>query len=137
MTTKTYHGSCHCGEVRFACDIDLAAWTSKCNCSICAKARFWKAVVKADALRITQGEDVLVDYQFNSPMGAGIRHRFCRICGIKTFGCGHLDELGDFCGINLACLDDVTPEELVAAPIEYQDGRHDKWDETPAETRHL
>jgi hypothetical protein len=30
---QTYHGSCHCGTVRFACETDLARDTSKCNCS--------------------------------------------------------------------------------------------------------
>jgi hypothetical protein len=137
MTTKTFHGSCHCRAVRFTCDIDLAAGTSKCNCSICAKGRFWKAVVKADALRITQGESALADYQFDGGTGAGIHHRFCRICGIKTFGRGHMEGFGDFYGVNLACLDDVLPEELVEAPMQYQDGRNNRWDEMPAETRHL
>jgi hypothetical protein len=40
---KIYQGSCHGGAVRFECELDLAEGTSKCNCSICTKARFWKA----------------------------------------------------------------------------------------------
>ena len=131
---KTYPGSCHCGAVHFEYDLDLAVGTSRCNCSICAKGRFWKAIVPADAFRLTKGGDSLSDYTFGS---RSIHHFFCKRCGIKPFGRGHLDEIGDFVAINVACLDDITDEELAAAPVRYEDGRHDDWERSPAEIRHL
>lgn len=130
---KTYVGSCHCGTIRFEADLDLNDGTSKCNCSICAKTRFWKAIVKADAFRLLTGKDALKEYRFGSKT---IGYLFCRHCGIKPFGHGHLDEFGEFYAINIACLDNVTDEELTA-PVRFEDGRQDNWDSPPAETRHL
>lgn len=132
---KTHRGSCHCGLVRFECELDLAAGpTSKCNCSICTKARFWKAVVPAKDFRLLEGADALTDYQFGRK---SIHHLFCRRCGVKPFGRGHLDGFGDFVAVNVTCLDDATAEELAAAPVLYEDGRNDAYDRAPAETRHL
>lgn len=132
---KKYRGSCHCGAVRFQCELDLAQGTSKCNCSMCTKGRFWKAIVKAGAFKLAEGTDDLSNYQFAS---RSIHHFFCRHCGIKTFGKGHLEALGgDFYAINVACLDDATPEELAQAPVQFEDGRHDDWGSQPAEIRHL
>ncbi len=138
---RTYHGSCHCGAVRFACEIDLAGETSRCNCSICAKGRYWKALVKDDAFRLLKGADALADYQFGSKT---IHHLFCKNCGIKPFGRAHLDvqfqgeELrGEFYAVNVACLDDASPRELADLQVRYEDGRNDHWESPPAETRHL
>ncbi|MGH6892426.1 MAG: GFA family protein [Dongiaceae bacterium] len=132
---KAYHGSCHCGAVRFECDLDLSAGTSKCNCSICRKGRFWKAIVKPDAFRIRQGAEALSDYQF----GRGIiHHAFCSRCGIKPFGHANIPEFGGkFFAIKLACLDDAEARELAESPILYEDGVNDRWQSPPAETRHL
>jgi len=132
---KTYHGSCHCGAVHFECDLDLASGTSKCNCSVCAKGRFWKAIVMKDSFRLKQGAEALSDYQFG---GHVIHHLFCKHCGIKPFGRANIAELGgEFYAVNVACLDNATSEELAAAPVQYEDGRNDRWDAAPAVTQHL
>jgi hypothetical protein len=63
---------------------------------------------------------------------------FCKECGVHTHELGSADYMGgDFVGIFLATLDDVEPQELIAAPVRYSDGRHNNWQEAPSETRHL
>ncbi len=131
---KTHHGSCHCGAVRFEADVDLDQGTSKCNCSVCAKARFWKVIVGAGEMRMIAGADNLTEYRFGRD---AITHFFCQTCGVKPFGQGEMEGTGKFYGVNVACLDDLPVEELVTAPLEFQDGLHDYWERRPVEVRHL
>lgn len=147
---KTYHGSCHCGAVRFACVIDLAPegqrsapeldgvwWTSsfRCNCTWCAKTRFWKAFVRPAGFQIIEGEGALTEYRF----GEGhIRHTFCSRCGVHPFASASFEPMGgDFFAVNVACLDDVAAEGLAAVPVTYEDGRNDAWERPPAITSYL
>jgi hypothetical protein len=130
---KTYHGSCHCGDVRFEADIDLSAGTIKCNCSICTKMRWWAAAVTPSSFRLQAGEH-LGEYRFLAQRDG---HYFCKRCGIHTHSTGASPRVGEFVAVAVACLDDVLPEELIAAPVWYLDGRNDEWNVPPSETRHL
>ena len=128
----TYQGSCHCGRIRFEADIDLEAGTGRCNCSICAKKRYWGATVKPEDFRLRCEEAGIGDYQFGS-MSA--HHRFCTTCGVAPYGHGFIEAIGGaYVSINIACLDGIDPAEL---PVQYMDGRHDNWWNAPEETRHL
>lgn len=132
---KTYHGSCHCGAVRFEAEIDLAAGTGKCNCSICTKRRNWGALLKPEAFRLLSGEEVLSDYSFGTGQGS---HRFCSKCGCAPFSRGDVPEIGGaFVSVQLGSLDDATDEELAAAPVNYGDGRNNAWWQSPAVTSYL
>ncbi len=131
---KTYHGSCHCGAVRYEADIDLAAGTIKCNCSICTKMRFWAAQVPSSAFRLLDGAAALGEYRFHLKRDG---HYFCRQCGINVFTTGESPRLGAFHAVTVASLDDMAIDDVLAAPVRYVDGRNDEWDIAPVDTRHL
>ena len=128
---KTYQGSCHCGAVKFEAELDLAAGTGKCNCSICTKRRNWGALLKPEQFRLLAGEEVLRDYRFGTMQGS---HRFCGNCGCAPFSEGNVPEIGGaFVSVQVMSLDDASYEELAAAPVNYGDGRHNSWWTEPAE----
>ena len=136
---KTYQGSCHCGAVRFEADIDLSKGTIRCNCSICAKARAWFTIVKADGFRMISGANALADYQWTPPGNPrpNLHYRFCTTCGVRAFAQGEQDAMGGvFYAVAVATLNEADPDEL-ADSIKYVDGRHNHFDKTPVDTRYL
>jgi hypothetical protein len=120
--------------VRFAADIDLTQPTYRCNCSICARNRFWAAVVKPAEFRLLEGKSAVTQYLFNSMRN---EHYFCKTCGVRAYGMGNNPEVGQVIGVNIGCLEAATTEELAAAPIQFCDGRHDNWQNPPAVTSYL
>lgn len=126
--TKTLHGSCKCGAVRFEADVDLTQGTTKCNCTSCWKRRWWSVAVKPAQFRSLGGEERL------STAGG-----FCSGCGIVPYNHVPAAEWNDgaYVSINVAALDDLDPRELMAAPIRLCDGRNDNWLEPPAFSAHL
>ena len=132
---KTYYGSCHCGEVTFEAEIDLAQGSGKCDCSICFKRRAWGVIVKPEAFRLLRGADRLSDYQFGT---RSVHHRFCSNCGCAPFGDGHVPEIGgDYVAIAVNCLDEVGADELAAVPVRYSEGRSNNWRNAPRVTVYL
>lgn len=132
---KTYQGSCHCGQLKFEADIDLSRGTSKCNCSFCRKTRWWGVHIKPEQFRLLTESETLKDYQFGSFVA---HHVFCQNCGVRAFERGELEFLGGkYIAINLGCLDNLSPEDLAAAPIMYLDGLNDTWAPIEGEIRHL
>ena len=114
---KTYHGTCHCGWVRFEADIDLDAGTGRCNCSMCAKTGFVHIIVPESRFRITKGAERLAEYTFNTRVA---KHLFCAECGIKGFYRPRSNP--DGWSVNARCLDDIDAGALT--PKGFFDGRH-------------
>ncbi len=133
---KTYAGSCHCGAVRFEADLDLSKGVCKCNCSLCTKARSWFALVPPECVRQLTGADAQTEYQWVPPgkPAAFLHFRFCKTCGIRTFGFGGENA---FCFVSIASLDGVDADELANAPLHIADGKNDRFDDRPADTRLL
>lgn len=134
--TKTYRGSCACGSVKFEADVDLRQGTGKCNCTSCWKRRWWTVRVAEAGFRLLSGADDLANAKPGAEQSFG---GFCRHCGVSTFARVAAAEWNDgaYVSVNVAALDDLDPADLIAAPVNYMDGRANNWWSPPSETRHL
>jgi len=71
-----------------------------------------------DAFRITEGEDKLATYRFNS-MSA--EHHFCTVCGIYTHHKRRSNP--NQLGVNVACLEGVSPFDFREVVV-FDGNRH-------------
>lgn len=139
---KSYYGSCHCQQVKFNVKLDLSQGIRKCNCTYCYKTKYQKVFAKHADLEFVSGEDQCSDYRAPDSTWPpeAIHHYFCRGCGIQVFSKGYLEMEpfnGWFYAVNIASLDNCDAQEIINAPVIYEDGLHDRQMERPEEVRHL
>jgi hypothetical protein len=119
----THRGGCHCGRVRFEVDAPARIRATACNCSICERLGYLHLIVPRARFRLSQGEDVLTLYSFNTGVA---RHLFCSICGVKSFYVPRSHPEG--VSVNVRCLD---PETLAPVEVVPFDGRN--WEDHAGE----
>ena len=95
-----YQGSCHCQAVKFEVEAPESVELEDCNCSICSKAGYLHLIVPKRDFEITQGDDNLTLYTFNSGVA---KHYFCKTCGVKPFYIPRSNP--DGIDVNFRCLD--------------------------------
>ncbi|SFR82050.1 GFA family protein [Sphingomonas jatrophae] len=111
-------GGCHCGAIRFTVRL-AGGWSEarRCNCSMCAMRGAVTVTAPLAGLEITHGADRIATYRFNTGVA---EHHFCPDCGIYTHHRRRSNP--DEFGVNVACLDGVSPFDFAAVPV--SDGAH-------------
>lgn len=101
----TLNGSCHCGAVKFTAELNEGlASARRCTCSLCRMRGAVAVTSTPDGFRITQGEERLATYRFNTRVA---EHHFCTVCGIYTHHKRRSNP--NEMGVNAACLEGVSP----------------------------
>ncbi|MGV3577386.1 GFA family protein [Brevundimonas sp.] len=115
---ETHTGSCHCGAVAFEVETGLDM-VMECNCTHCFRTGVWLTFVEPEAFRLTEGEDAIQEYLFNTKK---IRHFLCRTCGVETHGEGAGPDGKVNVAVNVRCLTDIAPFSVM--PTTRFDGLH-------------
>jgi len=115
----TLNGACHCGAVKFTAILTEGfASARRCTCSICRMRGAVAVTSMPDAFRITEGQDKLATYQFNTNTA---EHHFCSVCGIYTHHKRRSSP--NQLGVNVACLVGVSPFDFPEVTV-YDGQRH-------------
>ncbi len=113
--------------MRFEVDAPRKLLVQDCNCSLCRMSGFWHLIVPASRFRLVSGADDLTEYTFNTGVA---KHRFCRVCGVKSFYMPRSNP--DGVDVNARCLDEGSFDSIEIEPF---DGRH--WEANAASLSHL
>lgn len=113
----TVEGGCHCGAIRYRALLS-EGWSSarRCNCSYCEKRGAVALSVPLDGFEITQGQNALSTYNFNTGVA---QHHFCSHCGIYTHHRRRSNP--NQYGLNAATIDGVSPFDFQR--VEVLNGR--------------
>jgi hypothetical protein len=116
MEKIIYSGGCHCAAVRFELLAPEALELGDCNCSMCRRSGYLHLVVPKADFQLTQGEESLTSYRFNTETA---NHLFCSTCGIKSFYVPRSHPTG--ISVNARCLDSyLAVTEAVIHPFDGQ-----------------
>ncbi len=118
-------GGCHCGAVRFECDVPADWRPLSCNCSMCSRSGYLHVIVPKQSFRLLKGQSDLTCYTFNTGVA---QHLFCRHCGVKSFYVPRSHP--DCYSVNARCLDNIEPANLRPIPF---DGKN--WEQAAAELK--
>jgi hypothetical protein len=105
--SKTYSGSCHCGNVRFEMSAAITG-ASACNCSICGRRGWLMTSVEPSAFKLLAGSDAQTDYQFGKKT---MHHLFCSTCGVSAYGT-YVSNGREKVIVNLRCVDGLDVDSL-------------------------
>ncbi len=113
LTPEKLHARCHCGAVAFTVQLsDGFNTVRRCNCSFCRMRGAVAVSAPLSGITVTQGQDKLTEYRFNS--GAAV-HFFCSVCGIYTFHQRRSNT--EQYGVNVACIENVSPFDFASVAV--------------------
>ena len=98
-----YHGSCHCGLIKYEVEGELAD-VIECNCSHCSRKGYLLWFLPRQQLKLSTPEKWLATYTFNKHV---IQHHFCATCGCAPFGFGKDKTGAATVAMNVRCLEGV------------------------------
>lgn len=111
-----YHGSCHCGNIKFDVEGNIDSAMS-CNCSICQRKGSLLSFFPTNQFTLLTSGANIGSYTFNKHV---IRHKFCQICGIGPYSEGTDPKGNQMVAVNIRCLENFDLEKI---PVHHINGR--------------